>query len=91
MRHVLTRALGGGAAVTVELTHTFLRPGDRFLLCTDGLWSAVPARSLERFFRHAWEPRATCSSVVERANQAGGRDNITAVIWDGHGPGERAP
>ncbi|MEX2272263.1 MAG: protein phosphatase 2C domain-containing protein [Vicinamibacterales bacterium] len=78
-RNVVTRAIAGGADPEVDLIEMMMEPGDRLLLCSDGLSGVVP---LEQMGRLASGPelQAACDALVDAANAAGGPDNITAVL-----------
>lgn len=80
-QNILLRALGRDQNVEVELSEITVAPGDRLLLCTDGLTRMVAdadlAAALERF---RGEPQQACDFLIEAANQNGGPDNITVVI-----------
>ena len=56
-----------------------VKPGDRLLLCSDGLYGMVPERELAQLMRSSKSPDKVCRRMIERANQNGGRDNISAV------------
>jgi PPM family protein phosphatase len=79
-RHVLTRALGSSPFVEVDFFHGDLRPGDRFLLCTDGLTAMVREEEILAASREAAGPRELAATLVELANRRGGPDNITVVV-----------
>lgn len=55
-----------------------LHAGDRLLLCTDGLTSMVPDLHIAQFLRASPQAEFACLAVVQAANAAGGKDNITA-------------
>jgi protein phosphatase len=80
-RSVITRALGPEAAVDVD-TWTFpAQAGDVFLLCSDGLTSMVgEARIRELMEEHA-ELRRAGQALIDEANERGGRDNISVVLF----------
>lgn len=61
-------------AFTVEL-----HPGDRILLCSDGLYGMVEERALARLMRSSKSPERVCQRLIDAANESGGRDNISAV------------
>ena len=83
-RHVVTRAITGTTDVDVEVANLALEPGDRVLLCSDGL-SSVVADDRIRAVLHADRPPAdVCGELVHRANTAGGPDNVTVVLVDVH-------
>ncbi len=78
-RHVLTQALGGG----YEKIHTFqerVRPGDRFLLCTDGLYDMVPETDIRDILSSHDKLEQVCDRLIEAALENGGRDNITVIV-----------
>jgi protein phosphatase len=81
LRHVITNVVGGSeAGVDVE-AHTFeVHPGDRLLLCSDGLTEMLTNETIAATLRATPEPEAACTSLVAQANAAGGTDNITVVI-----------
>jgi len=57
-----------------------IKPGDKFLLCTDGLSEMVKDEELAEAMRAALGPEAILQRLVANANEAGGYDNITAII-----------
>lgn len=81
-RHVVTRALAGGADLGVEVGELALERGDRLLLCSDGLFSVVPEARLAELLATAAPLAALCSRLVAEANAAGGPDNVTALLVD---------
>ena len=56
-----------------------IRPGDRILLCSDGLYGMVPERDIARILRSSKSPERVCGRLINTANENGGRDNISAV------------
>lgn len=81
-RNIVTRALSGGPNLDVEITNLSLAPGDRLLLCSDGLSSVVPDCEIAQMVAEATSEnlQSGCDALVERANAAGGPDNVTALI-----------
>lgn len=79
-RNVITRALGIGPTVDVDLAKVRVELGDVFLLCSDGLHGLVEDEEIAQIV--ATEPvlTAACERLVARANENGGKDNITAVL-----------
>jgi protein phosphatase len=81
-RNALTRSLGTGTA-SVDSTTFEAWPGDRVLLCSDGLSDPVAeqeiARVLERF---PGGPEKAAQGLVAAALEAGGPDNVTVVVVD---------
>jgi protein phosphatase len=81
LRHVITNVVGGSeAGVDVEAHTLEIHPGDRLLLCSDGLTEMVTDEGIAAALRVEPEPEAACVALVAQANEAGGRDNITVVI-----------
>jgi len=80
--NVLTRALGREPAVQVDLNEVPVQPGDRLLLCSDGLNRTVDDAAIAAVLARRWHPQQVCDDLVELANQNGGADNITVVIVD---------
>jgi protein phosphatase len=78
-RHVITRALGVEETIAPEITSVPLLKNDIFLLCTDGLTEMVSDGDIERILSDS-APRTAVGSLIDMANQAGGADNITAVV-----------
>ncbi len=80
-RNVVTRALSGGEDPEVDVTEVKPRPGERYLLCSDGLFTVVPdSRIAELLADQKASLDEISRALVEAANQAGGPDNITALI-----------
>jgi len=77
--HELTRALGINPDVQVQLAGGVPRSGDRFLLCTDGLYSEAQTWEIVQTVT-ADPPQLACRKLVQLANQKGGSDNIAVVI-----------
>ncbi len=83
-RHVLSRAVGLGPQSDVDVVIQPLSPGDVLLLCTDGLTKMIEDARIESIMNAF--PRdldALCGSLLTAALDAGGVDNITAVVIDG--------
>jgi len=80
--NVLTRVLGREADVQVDLNEVPVQPGDRLLLCTDGLNRTVDEAAIGEVLARRWHPQQVCDDLIELANQNGGGDNITVVIVD---------
>lgn len=80
-RHVLTNALGGTSEeVQVDTDRVRLQDGDRVLLCSDGLTDLVDDDTITRILSDAKPAREACQQLVQRALDAGGRDNVTVVV-----------
>jgi protein phosphatase len=79
-RNVVTRAIGGAAEPAADASPLDIAAGDRLLLCSDGLSSVVPHDRLEMIFDRRRPLQDTCDALIDAANDAGGPDNITAVL-----------
>src|SRR5262245_13438128 len=80
-RNVVTRALSGGEDPEVDVTDIVPRPGERYLLCSDGLFTVVPdGRIAELMGDMKASLDAIAGALVAAANEAAGPDNITALI-----------
>ena len=80
-RSIITRALGPEARVEVDTRTIPARSGDVFLLCSDGLTTMVPDERIASLLLGASSLDAAVRTLIEEANRAGGRDNITAVAF----------
>ncbi|HEX2737893.1 MAG TPA: Stp1/IreP family PP2C-type Ser/Thr phosphatase [Acidimicrobiia bacterium] len=81
-RSIITRALGIDAEVEVALYPVELRPGDRLMLCSDGLTTMVSADDIAAILRRESDPQRAARQLIDAANEAGGEDNVTAVVVD---------
>ncbi len=79
-RNVLYNSLGDKSEIDVGLYHRQLQPGDRLLLCSDGLSGMITDEEIFDISRTYPEPAAACVELVRAAKAAGGSDNITAII-----------
>ena len=75
----LTAFVGMTSPAEAAVNAVRVRPGDRLLLCSDGLYSMLEDREIVRILRSSRSPEKVCRRLVEAANAAGGRDNISAV------------
>jgi serine/threonine protein phosphatase PrpC len=78
-RSMVLRALGSPSAEP-DLQLRDAQPGDKYLLCSDGLYDVVSAEEITRVLSTTAEPERGVAELVELANQAGGPDNITCII-----------
>jgi protein phosphatase len=79
-RNVVTRALSGGDDPDVEVSEIEVGPGDRILVCSDGLSGVVPMERLATIVGRGAGLKETCQALIDAANEAGGPDNITAAM-----------
>jgi serine/threonine protein phosphatase PrpC len=81
LRHVVTNVVGGNdRGVKVEMHKLPLESHDRLLLCSDGLTEMVPEQEILKVLAAEEDPAAACEKLVDRANEAGGKDNVTVVV-----------
>lgn len=81
-RHIVTRALGIDAEVEVDTWEITPFSGDRFLVCSDGLFNEVDDDRISSVLRRLGDPNDAAAELVRMANEGGGRDNITVVLVD---------
>jgi serine/threonine protein phosphatase PrpC len=80
-RHVITNVVGGNeAGVNVEAHALVVQAGDRLLLCTDGLTEMMTNDAIAAVLRADPDPESVCRTLLQQANDAGGRDNITLLV-----------
>jgi PPM family protein phosphatase len=80
MRNVITRAVGTQDEVDADVIEFAVATGDLYLLASDGLMREVDDHRIADILGEAGELKTTCASLIEAANDAGGRDNITCVL-----------
>ncbi|MBW8060476.1 MAG: Stp1/IreP family PP2C-type Ser/Thr phosphatase, partial [Solirubrobacterales bacterium] len=80
-RSIITRALGPEPEVEVDVQTVPASPGDVFLLCSDGLTTMLDEDRIARVLTDAPSIDAAVRALVDEANRAGGRDNITALAF----------
>ena len=78
----MTRALSGGEDPEVDVSPLTLQPGDRLLLCSDGLSSVISDDRIEEILRAQPVPTEACQQLIDEANGAGGPDNVTTLILE---------
>jgi len=76
--HVLTRAIGVHQTLHLDLHFEPIEPGDQYLLCSDGLYNEVSEPDIQQ--RLQLEPKQAVQELIDKANDRGGRDNITAIV-----------
>ena len=78
-RNVITRSIGMGDGMEPEIFTETLQTGDLVLLCSDGLSGFLEASEIQRHLQRP-SPSEAALALIDAANDAGGRDNITAVV-----------
>lgn len=79
-RNILYKALGQGSRVDPDILYRDLDPGHYLLLCCDGLWDKVDDEEISAIVRASSTPGIACKTLVARANEQGGEDNISVII-----------
>jgi protein phosphatase len=80
-RSVITRALGTDAAVTVDSFSVEAKPGDVYLLCSDGLTTMLSSSSVRTALSETSTLEEAARRLIGEANAAGGEDNVTVVLF----------
>jgi protein phosphatase len=80
-RSIITRALGPEPEVEVDLQTVPAQAGDVFLICSDGLTTMLGDEQIGRLLARSTSMRSAVRALVDEANRAGGRDNITVVAF----------
>ncbi|BCV87496.1 protein-serine/threonine phosphatase PrpC [Bacillus subtilis] len=81
-KNVLTKALGTDQLVSIDTRSFDIEPGDKLLLCSDGLTNKVEGTELKDILQSDSAPQEKVNLLVDKANQNGGEDNITAVLLE---------
>jgi protein phosphatase len=81
LRNVITRALGGALQVSPDASEVASKPGDVYLLCSDGLTGMLPEEEILRVVNeNSDDLERACQELIDRANERGGLDNVTAIL-----------
>ena len=80
-RSIITRALGPEPEVEVDLQTVPAQAGDIFLICSDGLTTMLDDEHVERLLNRATSMPNAVRALVDEANRAGGRDNISVIAF----------
>ena len=89
-RAIITRALGIDTDVAVDTYRIDLKPGDRLMICSDGLTNMLSDDTIAQTLRRHADPQQAADMLVDMANQAGGDDNITVILLDALSDGGEA-
>jgi len=81
-RNIVTRALGTSPPSQPDYWLLAMAPGDRYLVCSDGLYSELPDEHIASLLANGGSPQETADALVSAAEVAGGHDNITVIVVD---------
>lgn len=81
-RSIITRALGVEPAVPIDSITLEVANGDRFLICSDGLYGMLYDEEILSYLTAVPEPQQCAEQLIDAANRAGGEDNTTVIIVD---------
>lgn len=79
-RSLIYRNLGDSPTVEVDLFTLELEPGFRLILCCDGAWEMIRNEGIEEIMLQEQDPQRAAEMIVKWANDAGGDDNISAIV-----------
>lgn len=79
-RNLLLQVLGLGRELDVDRVRVEMKSGDKVLLCSDGLYDLVEDEEMRRELTAGDDPAVACRTLVDLANERGGKDNITVVV-----------
>jgi serine/threonine protein phosphatase PrpC len=89
-RNVITRAIGAVDEPALDIAHGRITPGDKFLLCSDGLTAHVPDEEIGSALAEN-SPEHACGSLIDLVLSRGGTDNVTVVVVEFREATEPAP
>jgi serine/threonine protein phosphatase PrpC len=81
LRHVVTRAVSGQAGMPVDIIEVKVEPGDRLILCSDGIHGVLSDDEISAIVgMNGRTPDEACRAAIQAANARGGPDNVTTVV-----------
>ena len=81
-KNIITRAIGADTDVEIDFFERTLKPDEQILMCTDGLTNMVEDEDIRRIATAQRDVVEAAMRLVQKANENGGKDNITVVIVD---------
>ena len=79
-RSYLYRAMGTSAELEMDVYQRTLEPGDRLLMCSDGVWEYFTDEEIVAMMRAHDDPQATCEALIAEVLKRGADDNCTAIV-----------
>ncbi len=80
LRNMLTRSIGNKDDVEVDIKEVAVQEEDYVMLCSDGLTKMLDDTQIEAVFKAETDPEKISDTLIARANDAGGGDNITVIV-----------
>lgn len=80
--NILLRTVGTERDIDIDVSPVEVAPGDKLLLCSDGLWGDVEDRDIESILNTYDDPRLAARELVRASHSGGGKDNVTLLIVD---------
>lgn len=80
LKNFLVKSIGNKSTVEANISRFPIKENERLLLCSDGLWSMVEPRFMEKILRNHNDVETACKELVQVAREHGGRDNITVIV-----------
>jgi protein phosphatase len=81
LRHVVTRAVAGQAGMPVDIVEVKMQPGDRLILCSDGIHAVLTDDEIIAIIgTSGWTPDEACLAAIQAVRARGGPDNATTVV-----------
>jgi PPM family protein phosphatase len=80
LKNQITQALGMPVPIEPEHIKFEIKTGDRILLCSDGLWDMLSDSDIHQIMMSMKDAKSISEKLVEMANEAGGKDNITVIV-----------
>jgi PPM family protein phosphatase len=80
LKSELTQAIGAPISIDPGYGHYTLKNGDKVLLCSDGLWDMLTDKEIYEILRKRKPVKTICQKLIEKANEAGGNDNVTVAV-----------
>ena len=84
-KHMLTKAVGTNPGVSADIYQTDWQPGDRLLLCTDGLTNKLSDELIQTILKENDDLQKAGQLMIDKANELGGEDNISLVLVEHDG------
>ena len=82
LKNELSQAIGSPLPIIPDYNYHALKNGDKVLLCSDGLWDMLADEEIYQIVNQAQPTKSICEGLVQKANDAGGHDNITVVLFE---------